>query len=225
MTAKASFVFCSSSRHKPGSSAFASATLRPFSARLGGERATFVSAKVAKTIAPGMPVSATSCCRNFPALLAPSGPARTRTSLCSDMRALPSLGAAMLGVMQRRGFRFAVRPSMASLEARPNGSPRHCSAHDVRQWGPSDAASARRKGPKDGPHGCGAVRRGSMDGPSANPGVCEQPRSAWMREGRVRGVAFSLVTFSWPRKRKSHARPGGERKKAWMPDLNTRDAA
>jgi hypothetical protein len=28
-------------------------------------------------MAPGMPVSATSCCRNFPALFAPSGPART----------------------------------------------------------------------------------------------------------------------------------------------------
>jgi hypothetical protein len=91
---------------------------------VGGERATFCfGRKWPKTIAPGMPVSSTSCCRNCPVLLAPSGPARTtrhipvarpsltlraacgvqtgspcrfsRTSLCSDMRALLPLGAAM----------------------------------------------------------------------------------------------------------------------------------
>ena len=50
----------------------------------------------------GTPVSATSCCRNCPAHLAPSGPARTRTSLCSDIRALLPLGAAMLGEVQWR---------------------------------------------------------------------------------------------------------------------------
>ncbi|HKT42322.1 MAG TPA: hypothetical protein VJQ86_08205 [Rhodanobacteraceae bacterium] len=84
------------------------------------ERATFVSAKVAKTIAPGMTVSATSCCRNFPARLADRAPARTRTSLCSDMRALLARSTAMLGVMQRRGSRFDTRPSMACVIAHGN---------------------------------------------------------------------------------------------------------
>ncbi len=55
---------------------------------------------------------------------------------------------------------------------------------------------------------------------SAPPGIRERTRSAWMREGRVRGVAFSLVTFSWPRKRKSHARPGGARNPTWMSVLH-----
>src|SRR6185437_6079953 len=65
-------------------------------------RATFVSAKVAKTIALGTTVETTSCCLDFPAHLAPSGPARTHTSVCSNSRALLPLGAAVLGVMRRR---------------------------------------------------------------------------------------------------------------------------
>src|SRR6185312_130738 len=38
----------------------------------------------------------------------------------------------------------------------------------------------------------------------------------WMDEKRSTGVAFSLVTFSWPRKRKSPARMGCARKKTGM---------
>ena len=98
--------------------------------------------------APGTTVAATSCCLNFPALLAPGGPARTtrhfpvarpsptlraafgvqisspcrfsRASLRSDMRALLPLGAAMLGVAQRRGkTSTSCRPSMACLALEP----------------------------------------------------------------------------------------------------------
>src|SRR5574337_1940273 len=76
------------------------------SARLSGERAIFVSAKVAKTIAPGMPVSATSCYRNCPAMLADHAPARTRASMRSNMRALPAGSAVLLGAMQRHVGRF-----------------------------------------------------------------------------------------------------------------------
>ena len=121
------------------------------SCRFSRERATFVAAKVAKNAAPGTTVSTTSSCLDFAALLAPSGPARTsrhipvarpslalraacgvqigspcrfsRTSVCSNIRALLPLGAAMLGVVQARwkssssataflGLRFRVaRPS------------------------------------------------------------------------------------------------------------------
>jgi len=56
---------------------------------------------VAKAIGAGMPVSPISGWLDCPALLAPGGPARTRTSMCSDNRALLPLGAAMLGVMRR----------------------------------------------------------------------------------------------------------------------------
>jgi hypothetical protein len=73
-----------------------------FSARLPGERTTFVSTKVAKTIDAGMTVSPTSSWLDSPALLAGRAPARTRTSLCSNMRAFPARPAAMLGVMRRR---------------------------------------------------------------------------------------------------------------------------
>src|SRR5690348_8586420 len=49
-----------------------------------------------------MTVSPTSGWLDSAALLAPSGPARTRTSLCSNSRALLPLDAAMLAVMRRR---------------------------------------------------------------------------------------------------------------------------
>ena len=97
--------------------------------------------------------------------------------------------------------------------------------------GPSDTASGRRRGPQGGPQtksagiadlnaaggpkgepqgcgeSCGPVRRRCTDAPSANPGVRQRTRSPWMGEGRVRGVAFLLVTSLWPRKEKSHACP------------------
>jgi len=50
-----------------------------------------------------MTVEPTSGWLDCPALLAGRAPARTRTSLCSDMRAFPARPAAMLGVMRRRG--------------------------------------------------------------------------------------------------------------------------
>ena len=91
-----------------------------------------------------------------------------------------------------------------------------------------DAATRRmraKRGPSDA--ACGRVRRMARgtrassprrhrDVPSANPGGRERIRSTWTCGGRVRGVAFSLVPFSWPHKRKSPARPGGAREKTRM---------
>ena len=51
------------------------------------ERATFVAANVAKTIAPDMTVSATSCSLDFAAALADRVPARTRPSVACFGRA------------------------------------------------------------------------------------------------------------------------------------------
>ena len=102
--------------------------------------------------APGTTVSATSCCLNFPALLAPSGPARTRPSLASDMRALLPLGAAMLGVMQGRGKGPASLPVIHDLvqsEIRWGASP-VCARRKRADRGPSNTASGRRKCPLGG---------------------------------------------------------------------------
>jgi len=65
-------------------------------------RVTFLSGKVTKAIGAGMTVSPTSGWLDSAALLAPSGPARTRTSVCSNSRALLPLGAAMLALTRRR---------------------------------------------------------------------------------------------------------------------------
>ena len=73
------------------------------SARLQRERPTFVTAKVGKATTPDMTVLATSSCLDCPTLLVDRAPARTRTFMCSNMRALLARSAAMLGVMQRRG--------------------------------------------------------------------------------------------------------------------------
>jgi hypothetical protein len=96
---------------------------------------------------------------------------------------------------------------VASLEARsncllrrhvragcaPNGAPRMRRAlgGNARRWRTGGAP----------------VRRRHRDVPPANPGERARTRSTWMCGGRIRGVAFSLVTFSWPRKRKLPARP------------------
>jgi len=50
--------------------------------------------------------------------------------------------------------------------------------------------------------GCAPVRRRHREVPSANPGGRSRVLSTGMCSGRVHGVAFSLVTFSWRRKRK-----------------------
>ena len=52
--------------------------------------------------------------------------------------------------------------------------------------------------------------------PSANPGGCERIRSTRMCEGRVRGVAFSLVTFLLATQEKVTRAPGCARKKTGM---------
>ncbi len=115
--------------------------------------------------------------------------------------------------------RFIV--SLSAIHGLARSKNKHCSSRRQRAGcaptGPLGCGERMQDQPAGWPAGCGPVRRRPMDGPSANPGVRERTRSAWMREGRIRGVAFSLVTFSWPLKRKSHARPGGGRKKAGMP--------
>src|SRR6185312_12382614 len=86
-------------------------------------------------------------------------------------------------------------------------------AHDVRVSEPLEHGE-RMTGQSEGwPAGSGPVRRRHTDVPSANPGGRSRILSTGMCSGRVRGVAFSLVTFSWPHKRKSPAPPGGARKK------------
>ena len=200
----------------PHSCVIPDSTSMSFSARLPGGWATFVSAKVAKTIAPGMTVSATSCCRNFPALLAPSGPARTRTSLCSNIRALLPLGAAMLGVVQRRvdrsndGHPWPRTKRESATRFAPSR------AQDVRQTGPLEHGERTTDKSAGWRTGSAPVRRRHRDVPSANPGGRERIRSTRTCGGRVRGVAFLLVTSLWPSKEKSPARAGGARKKTGM---------
>ena len=67
---------------------------------------------------------------------------------------------------------------------------------------PSEAAGGWRISPQGGSQGCEPVWRQSMDGLSTNPGARPRTFRAGMPGKRVSGVAFSLVTFSWPRKRK-----------------------
>src|SRR5574337_84965 len=73
------------------------------SARLGGERATFVSAKVAKTIGACGGGRTNIVFVRLPLPLASRAPARTRTSVCSNMRAFPACSASRLRHRQRRG--------------------------------------------------------------------------------------------------------------------------
>src|SRR5574337_661964 len=105
---------------------------------------------------------------------------------------------------------------MASFEARHGGVLRWLVRAGSALTGPLEHGERTTEQSEGWPAGCRPVRRRPMDGPSANPGGRERTRSPWMDTGRVRGVAFSLVTFSWPRKRKSHALPGGGRKETWM---------
>src|SRR5690242_9145783 len=60
------------------------------------ERATFVSAKVAKTIRAGRDGLADVVSARLPLLLASRAPARTRASLCSNSRALLARSASSL---------------------------------------------------------------------------------------------------------------------------------
>ena len=195
------------------------ASTKPFRigfARLGGERVAFCfGRKSPKTIAPGMTVSPTSCRRNFPAVLADRAPARTRTSLCSDMRALLARSAALLGVVQRRVFcSDGGHPwPRAKRESMPRFAPPR--ARDACSTGPLERGERATDQPEGWRTGSAPVRRRAMDGPSTNPGGRERTRSPWMGEGHVRGVAFSLGTFLLATQEKVARAPGGARKKTW----------
>ena len=140
----------------------------PTAVSLASERAPFCyGRKGRKTIAPGTTVSATSCCLNSPALLAPSGPARTHTSMCSDMRALLPLGTAMLGVVQGRGKSSA---SFSVIHDLPCGNLR-----GRRPWMaengaitaplavPQPRCRSREQGAHVRTHGCVSSRRRATD--------------------------------------------------------------
>ena len=146
----------------------------------------------------------------LPLPLADRAPARTPASLQSNMRALLARSATRLRHHQRRGCRSATghpwpsskrEPAVAwspcARTMRANGAPRTRRADDGKSAGWRT--------------GSAPVRRRPMDGPSANPGDCERTRSTWMCEGRVRGVAFSLVTFLLATQEKVTRAPGGAR--------------
>src|SRR5579875_4164181 len=113
---------------------------------------------------------------------------------------------------QRRRLLLRYRPSMASCGASANNRLRPITRTGCAQTGPLEHGERPTDQSEGWRTGCAPVRRRHMDVPSANPGGRERIRSTGMCGGRVRGVAFSLVTFSWPSKRKSPAPPGGARK-------------
>src|SRR5574337_2182873 len=124
----------------------------------------------------------------LPLPLASRAPARTRASCPQSCAPFPRA--------RQRGCDTANGAGGAPLTA----------VHDLdRSECPHSAAPGRAP-----------VRRRHMDVPSANPGGRERTRSPWMGAGRVRGVAFLLVTSLWRRKEKLHARFGGGRKETWM---------
>ncbi|GEM_PF-5127115 len=106
----------------------------------------------------------------LPLVLADRAPARTRTSLCSNMRALLARAAARRGVMQRRGFCFDDGhpwPRSKREQTTCFVLPR---AHDVRKPGALE-------------HDERATER------DAQPHKCS---------GRAPGVGFSLLRASCP---------------------------
>jgi hypothetical protein len=129
-----------------------------------------------------------------PALLAGLGPVRTRASMRSDMRAFPPSATPLLGARDGREIkRQSQGPQLAA----------RC------VW-------RARRAPLLGPLGCGEAGTISPKGRghearafSVSTGTCcrkTRPRLTYL-EGRMpgrrdRGVPFSLVTFSWARKRK-----------------------
>jgi hypothetical protein len=129
-----------------------------------------------------------------PALLAGLGPVRTRASMRSDMRAFPPSATPLLGARDGREIkRQSQGPQLAA----------RC------VW-------RARRAPLLGPLGCGEAGTISPKGRghearafSVSTGTCcrkPRPRLTYL-EGRMpgrrdRGVPFSLVTFSWARKRK-----------------------
>jgi hypothetical protein len=186
---------------------------------LASRASHFCYGKSGQNHAPGTTVSATSCCLNFPALLAPSGPARTTrhipvarpsltlrtafgvqigspadlvgTSLCSNMRALLPLGAAMqlatslwLALRFRSGpptaFKSAIPADLVGVvQGRKKNSASMTAIHGLARSettrfalvvhartmrvgrGPSNTASGRRISPKDGPQDAGQFAAGT----------------------------------------------------------------
>ncbi|HEX7369710.1 MAG TPA: winged helix-turn-helix domain-containing protein [Rhodanobacteraceae bacterium] len=137
----------------------------------------------------------------LPLVLANRAPARTRTSLCSNIRALLARSTARRGVMQRRIDCFdGSHPGPSSMCFKTSSTMEF--AQEARQMGALEHGEWTTAQSEGWLAGCGPVRRRAMDGPSANPGDRERTRSPWKGEGRGRGVAFLLVTSLWPRKEK-----------------------
>ena len=104
---------------------------------------------------------------------------------------------------------------VALLEARSSTLLRPSRAQDARRMEPLGCGARSAEMPAGWRTGGAPVRRRHRDVPSANPAECARTRSPWMGEGRIRGVAFLLVTSLWPSKEKLPAPPGGARKKTW----------
>jgi hypothetical protein len=140
----------------------------------------------------------------LPSVPADRAPARTRPSMASDMRALLARSAVRLGVVKRRAGIVARHPRLAF--PRDDVSSAMICAQEARGTGSLEHGERATAIPGGWPPGCGPVRRRHKGVPSANPGGGERIRSAGMCGGRVRGVAFPLVSFSWRRKRKEPER-------------------
>jgi hypothetical protein len=173
-------------------------------------------------------------------------------SVCSNMRALLARSASRLRYRQRR--RRALlrwRPSMASAGARSDSCLRPYSAQTAsaglpmrtpqaaqrasamdgarhaRNQGPSDAASGRRTSPQGGAHDVRQFAAGAWMYHRRTPKSASVPVVHGWTKGASAWWPFSLVTFSWPRKRKSHARleAGGRDTDVRLPLLGVRECA
>ena len=123
----------------------------------------------------GHPTLAPRCAR-CPALLAGLGPARTRTSLCSNIRAFPPSPAPLLGAIDG-----TQEPRTTALALDPP------SRRSRQQSGGSAAQRARAGGAR--------VFRRYMDVPSENPvGLPRTRRSRARSPGRLSLAYFSLAT-------------------------------
>src|SRR5690348_1149242 len=85
---------------------------------------------------------------------------------------------------------------VASLEARSNCLLRRHVRAGCAPNGALGCGARSAETPAGWRTGSAPVRRRHRDVPSAHPGERARTRSTWMCGGRIRGVAFSLVTFS-----------------------------
>ncbi len=176
-------------------------------------RATFVSAKVAKTIAPGMTASPTSCrldcpwCSPIARRHELGHPWRRTCAPCSRDRlcAAASCNGAVCALMT------AIHGLVRS-DAQHPASP--CHARTTRaQRGPSDAASRRWISPKDGPQEVGQFAAGPWTGHRRTPGAASEPAA----HGRAKGASAGSPSL-WPlslghaRESGTHAREAGGKK-------------